>query len=244
MRKFNINFVIYRYEAILTIIILLLTGSIAVSSRDSEKKKIPPPEPQAPYRIAITFDDGPHPVYTEQLLSILKANNVRATFFVVGKQAMMYPALLREIAAGGHEIEVHTLTHRNLTRLNVAEIRKELFDTSELIRGIAGRRAVYFRPPGGQYNTKVVKAAEALNLSMVLWTVFPKDHEEDDKDIIIKRVMSQAADGGVILFHDGREPTYEAIPLVVKRLRDKGFGFVTVSELASEKRGDQTAWLK
>jgi peptidoglycan-N-acetylglucosamine deacetylase len=242
MRKFNFNFVIYRYEAILTIIILLLTGSIAVSSRDAEK--LIPPEPKAPYSIAITFDDGPHPVYTEQLLNILKANNVHATFFVVGKQAMVYPALLREIAAGGHEIEVHTLTHRNLTHLKVDEIRKELFDTSELIRGIAGRRAGFFRPPGGQYNVKVVKAAESLNLSMVLWTVFPKDHEENDKDIIVKRVMSQATDGGVILFHDGREPTYEALPIIVKQLRDKGYGFVTISELTAENRGDKTAWLK
>ena len=92
MRKHGFHFVVYRYEAILTIIILVLTGSIAVSSRD--KQSPPPPEPPAPYKIAITFDDGPRPHYTEQLLNILKANNVRATFFVVGNQVKLFPGLL------------------------------------------------------------------------------------------------------------------------------------------------------
>jgi len=242
MRKLSFHFIVYRYEAILTIIILVLTGSIAVSSRDNQSP--PPPEPPAPYKIAITFDDGPRPHYTEQLLNILSSNNVRATFFVVGNQIKMFPGLLRLISGAGHEVEVHTLTHRNLTFLSVTDIRKELFDTAELIRGISGQRSVYFRPPGGQYNAKVIKVAESLNMSMVLWTVFPKDHEEDDQNIIIKRVLAQATDGGVILFHSGREPTYEALPVIIKDLRDRGYRFVTVSELAKESSLDKTAWLK
>jgi peptidoglycan/xylan/chitin deacetylase (PgdA/CDA1 family) len=227
MRKLSFHFMIYRYEAMLAIIILVLTGSIAVSSRDNQSP--PLPEPPASYKIAITFDDGPRPYYTEQLLNMLRANNVRATFFVVGNQIKTYPGLLRLISGAGHEVEVHTLTHRNLTFLSVSEIRNELFNTAELIRGISGQRSVYFRPPGGQYNAKVVKVAESLNMSMVLWTVFPKDHEEDDQSVIIKRVLAQATDGGVILFHLGREPTYEALQAVIKVLRDRGYRFVTIS---------------
>ncbi|MFH1368693.1 MAG: polysaccharide deacetylase family protein [Elusimicrobiota bacterium] len=242
MHKFNFHLTIYRYEVILAMIILLMTGSIAVSSRDAEK--LAPPSKIYPLKVAITFDDGPHPKYTETLLRLLKDNGVRATFFLVGRQAMEYPNLVRMIVENGHEIESHTLTHRNLAHLSVSEIKAELSKTADILENLSGQRIAYFRPPGGQFNVKVIKAAEQIKMFMVLWTVFPKDHEEQSSSIIIQKVMSQVNDGGVVLFHSGREPTYAALPVIIKLLRDKGYRFVTVSELHKETPKDKLVWLK
>jgi len=100
---------------------------------------------------------------------------------------------------------VHTLTHRNLTFLSVTEIRKELFDTSELIAAYRGKDP-FFSGPGGQYNAKVVKVAESLNMSMVLWTVFPKDHEEDDPNVIIKECSpGDGRRGYIVPFRQGAD---------------------------------------
>lgn len=242
MPKFNFHIIIYRYEAILAMIILLLTGSIAVSSRDAGKYAAP--ERIFPYKAAITFDDGPHPVYTEELLGILRDNGAKATFFVVGMQAMQYPGLIRQILDGGNEVASHTLTHRNLAHLSVSEIKDELSKSAGLLENISGRREQYFRPPGGQFNVKVVKAAEQLNMKMVLWTVFPKDHQEEDPRVIVEKVMAQITDGGVVLLHSGRKPTYAALPVMIKLLRDKGYRFVTISELEKETPADKLVWLK
>lgn len=244
MLKFNFRLIVYRYEVILSAIILLLTGSIAVSSRDAEKLVATPHVKIPPLKAAITFDDGPHPKYTETLVKILKDNGVRATFFVVGSKAQEYPQLVRMIADNGNEVDGHTFTHGNMVHMSVREIKNELLQSSALLENILGRKVSYFRPPGGQFNLKVIKTAEQLNLRMVLWTVFPKDHEESNPSIIVHRVMSQITDGGVILLHSGREPTYAALPVIIKLLRDKGYRFVTISELQRETPKDKLVWLK
>lgn len=244
MFKFNYRLIIYRYEVILAAIILLLTGSIAVSSKDAEKQIAVAYEKLYPLKAAITFDDGPHLKYTETLVKLLKDNGARATFFVVGSKAQEHPDLVRMIADNGNEVECHTFTHRNLANLSVSEIKSELSGSTVLLESITGRKVSYFRPPGGQYNLKVIKSAEQLNMGMVLWTVFPKDHQESSSAVIIHRVMSQITDGGVILLHSGHEPTYTALPVIIKLLRDKGYRFVTIDELQRETPKDKLVWLK
>ena len=243
MFKINFHLVIYRYEIILALIVLLLTGSIVVSSKD-RAKDFAFRDPRYPYKIALTFDDGPHPVYTDRLISVLRQNKVPATFFVVGKMALQHPELVEELSLAGHEIEVHGFTHTNLTKLSERDVEKELNETRSIIEDITGKKCFFFRPPGGQFNDKVIKEASLLGEEMVLWSVFPKDHEENDPEIIIQRVMAQAADGGVVLLHSGRDPTIAALPEIIKRLREKGFEFVTVVELRSSATHSQLAWLK
>lgn len=242
MRKFNFHLVIYRYEVLLGAIILLLTGSISVSSRDAGK--LIAPERIYPYKIALTFDDGPYPEYTGRLVKLLEENGVKATFFLVGSRAMQHPELVRLLVSNGHEIESHTLTHRNMAHLSASEIKNELSKSVDLLNKISGCKISYFRPPGGQYNLKVVKSAELLGLNMALWTVFPKDHEEPDPAVITSKILQQAADGGVVLLHSGREPTITALPVAIKLLRDRGYRFVTLSELMEDTPKDKLVWLK
>ena len=242
MYKINFHFVVYRYEAILAMIIFLLTGSFAMSSKDSQIAF--PPVQRYPYSIAVTFDDGPHPEYTERILKILAEKHVPATFFVVGSQVFKHPGLARRISSCGHEIESHTMNHPNLKHLKQEQIKNELVMAQKIIRNVTGQESLYFRPPGGQFDKKVLSAASEMNLDMVLWTVFPKDHQEKNPEIIKKIVLEQSVDGGVIILHSGVDATIAALPEIIDELKNRGFRFLTVSQLKNESKKVQLAWLR
>jgi peptidoglycan/xylan/chitin deacetylase (PgdA/CDA1 family) len=234
--------VIYRYEIILAAIILLLTGSFAISSKDGGKAF--PPVQRYPYRIALTFDDGPHPGFTKEIIKTLKQEDVKATFFIVGSQALKFPELLRLISTSGHEVESHTMTHPNLKNLSKLEERSQLILTKQLIKNITNQDSNYFRPPGGQYDARTVEVAKSLGLEIALWTVFPKDHDQNDPEVIYKIVMEEASDGGVIILHSGRTATLKALPKIIKELKNRGYYFVTISQLNSCHYPNEVAWLK
>lgn len=239
MFKINFHLIVYRYELILVAIVLILAGSAVVSSKDRETKEL------YPYKIALTFDDGPHPYYTDKIVSILQNNNAKGSFFIVGRLAMEYPYLIQQISLAGNEVDIHTFTHRNLSKLKDDEIRRELSITASLIKDISNQKSIFFRPPGGQYNKKVLQIAGDLNQNMILWTVFPKDHEEDDPEVILKTVLRQAGDCGVVLLHSGRPATLQALPKIIQELRNMGYQFVTVSELKNyTNKPAQFAWYK
>lgn len=233
MLRIDLDITIRRYEIILALIILLLTGSVFIAPPERERPVFV--DNRYPYRIALTFDDGPHPYFTDRLLTLLKKEHVRATFFTVGRLVMEYPYLVQEISLAGHELAGHSFTHRNLSRLSDDEVRRELSITRGMIEDLSGKRVPYFRPPGGQYNQRVVSLGKSMGLSMVLWSVFPKDHEEPSSDVIVDRVLQQATDGGIVLLHSGVEATYNALPRIVSELRKRGYRFVTISELNKQK---------
>jgi len=241
MFKIDFHMVIYRYEVILAAIILLLTGGIAVSSRNTDNAF--PPEQRYPYRIALTFDDGPHVGYTKKLIDVLSRYNAKATFFVVGIRLEQNPELAKQLSNAGHEIENHTYNHKNLAHLNDSEIEEELMHHRMLIRNITHRDSCFFRPPGGQYDTKVVDVAYKNGLSMILWTVFTKDHDEKDPKIIVQRALDQATDGGVVLLHSGSDATVAALPAILKELNSRGYKFVTVADLYRDRKTHNFAWL-
>jgi peptidoglycan/xylan/chitin deacetylase (PgdA/CDA1 family) len=243
MFKVKFHLVIYRYEIILAAIILLLTGGIVVSSKD-KAIDFTFRDPRYPYKIALSFDDGPHPDFTDRIVGILRENKVPATFFVVGRMALEYPQLVEELSVSGNEVEGHSYNHNNLTKFSEQQIIKDLNLTRGLIEDLSGKKSFFFRPPGGNYDLKVVKAAGSVGEEMVLWSVFPKDHEENDPKVIVDRVLKQAADGGVVLLHSGREPTLIALPVIIKELRERGYQFVSVMQLRSASPPNQYAWLK
>lgn len=220
--KINIHFT-------LAVIAILLSGGISVSSHDDDL--LFSPVKHYPFKIALTFDDGPHPGFTGRIISVLSKEKIHATFFAVGSRMSEYPYLARYIVKEGNELAGHTFTHRNLTRLSKEEIVRELESTRTMIKSISGTDCRLFRPPGGRYNKGVVSISERLGYSMVLWTVFPKDHDENNPDVIIKKVLAQATDGGIVLLHSGRDATIAALPEIIHSLRRRGFRFVTVSEL-------------
>lgn len=181
--------------------------------------------------VALTFDDGPYPIYTERLLAVLDAYNVKATFFVVGINAASHPQLVQEMAKGGHLIGNHSHHHPNMSNLSEDDIRWEWQMCSHTIRAIIGKMPRFCRPPGGRYNSTVISAARKEGLSVVLWTANGADYTGISSKAIEKRVLSAVRPGGIILLHEGVENTIEALPTIIETLRSKGYRFVTLNEL-------------
>jgi peptidoglycan/xylan/chitin deacetylase (PgdA/CDA1 family) len=186
-----------------------------------------PPHPW----IALTFDDGPHPKMTEQLLTLLSQEKVPATFFVVGKMAERYPYLVQEIADGGHELCNHGYNHVRLSRLNHHDLLDELDRTRTAIRRITGHDTCYYRPPGGAYSRSMVQMASRAGYHMVLWSTLTKDVSGATVEQVTERIVQGAKDGGVVLMHSGMPNTLKALPAAIQILRNEGYQFVTVSTL-------------
>jgi cellulose synthase/poly-beta-1,6-N-acetylglucosamine synthase-like glycosyltransferase/peptidoglycan/xylan/chitin deacetylase (PgdA/CDA1 family)/spore germination protein YaaH len=198
------------------------------------------------HQVAITFDDGPDPRWTPKILDILKAANVKATFFLVGVNAERYPALVRRIVNEGHEIGNHTYYHPNLALCWPEHIRLELNATQLLLETITGRATTLFRPP---YNADTgptdlseltpLKIAEDLNYLVVLENIDPQDWAKPGVDIILRRIKQQRHDGSVILLHDAggdRSQTVEALPQILDWLHTRGDTVVPLSKLLGTTR--------
>ena len=187
-------------------------------------------------QIALTFDDGPHPVYTPRLLAILKQYQVKATFFVVGEQAERYPDLVRAEVAAGHSVGNHTYDHVSLIKIPANYVATEIKACGEVLEKITGRSPHLFRPPGGEYDDAVLEASEALGYTTVLWTDDPGDYASPGVAVIEQRTLERASSGGILLLHDGTEQTLEALPTIIETLRQRGFRFVTVDRLQGGMR--------
>jgi peptidoglycan-N-acetylglucosamine deacetylase len=181
--------------------------------------------------IALTFDDGPHAVWTEELLKVLRHEHVPATFFVVGKMADRYPNLIQEMEKDGHEIANHTYTHPRLSRLDNSEVLNELDETRATIRRLTGRDSVLWRPPGGDYTRHMLRATSKAGYKMVLWSVLTNDVVGASRPAIWRRIRQGADDGGIILMHSGVQRSMDMLPDIIALLRERGYHFVTVSTL-------------
>jgi peptidoglycan/xylan/chitin deacetylase (PgdA/CDA1 family) len=189
---------------------------------------------RSPLVIALTFDDGPSPVYTPQVLSILQRYKVHATFFCIGEWVQLYPGLVQEAFSAGNVIGDHTWSHPNLTRLSAYAVHWQLSSASAAIQYAIGSSPVLFRPPYGATDATVVSVASQLGLLQVMWTVDPRDWSRPGVDAIVNVVLSHATNGSIILMHDGggdRSETVLALPLIITALRQRGFSFVTISQL-------------
>lgn len=184
--------------------------------------------------IALTFDDGPWPGTTAQILDVLDQYGAKATFFVLGTQARANADLLRRVRGAGHEIGIHTWRHSKLTHLSFAAIVADLRRCQELLTQITGEPVRLMRPPYGAINASVQAASAQLGLRPVLWTSDTQDWRRPGEAAIFKRIMSSARPGAIILCHDGggnRWDTLKAIQRAVPALLQQGYKLVTVSEL-------------
>ena len=182
--------------------------------------------------VALTFDDGPHPVMTPWILELLDRYHVKATFFVVGKQAAMYPDLVREIASHGHELGSHSHTHRDLSKLDPPEIEQELVKSRAAIRQACGKVVTLFRPPGGNYDEKVRQAAAACGFTAVFWTENIGNYPGKSGNEIADAMTRKLYRGGIVLLHNGYDETQEALPALLPRLRRLRLRMDTISALA------------
>lgn len=191
--------------------------------------------------VALTFDDGPSPLWTPRILDELKEVGARATFFMVGEHVLKYPDIARRVAEEGHEIGNHSFNHRVLLYYTPEELEREIKKTEEAIQKITGKTTRYFRPPKAWILGWEKKKAKELGYGVVLWSLNSKDWVNFDDKYILKFLLTRLQPGDIILFHDGggafrpeggdRDETILAVRRFIERAREKGYSFVTLSEL-------------
>lgn len=182
--------------------------------------------------VAMTFDDGPHQSLTPQLLDILAARGIRATFYVVGRRVSMYPQLTARIANEGHEIGNHSYSHPRLINLGNAGLMHELDRTAQAIHQVVGRPPVTMRPPYGLLSERQRRLInETRGLPTILWSVDPQDWRRPGSSVVANRIVGGTRPGAVILAHDIIGSTVRAMPAALDALIARGYRFVTVSEL-------------
>lgn len=185
--------------------------------------------------VALTFDDGPKPGITEEILDILSRAGVPATFFVIGRHVAAYPDLVQRLVQAGMEVANHSYSHPNLTRLTDDELRWELLKTSGCLYDITGSAPTWFRPPGGNLTERVVRVASSLGMRACMWTVNGEQKELEGSGPLLNHVLGQVRPGAVILLHNGRRTTVTALPVLINQLRQRGYRFVTLSELVARQ---------
>jgi len=184
-------------------------------------------------RIALTFDDGPHPVHTAPLLDALAELDAPATFFVIGENVEANPALVARIAREGHELGNHTYRHRYLPLARSRSVERELRATDRAVARAAGVVPRIARPPWGGRSPRNVQVFHRLRKRVVLWDVNSFDWKGKPANDVVERVLERARPGSIILMHearDGGETTIEALRRLVPALRARGFQLVTVSD--------------
>lgn len=187
--------------------------------------------------IALTFDDGPHPKETHEVLDVLNKYNVKGTFFVVGKHANWYSEPLIRAAKEGHEIGNHTFTHPDISNLSSEDIKKEIKECEDTLFKLTGKKPTLFRPPYGSYSKdKLGEIAKECGYKIILWTTIDaKDWKNPPSSQISNIIINKAQNGDIILLHDyATENTVKALDTIIPEMMKKGYKFVTVSELINK----------
>lgn len=217
------------------------------SNRPSALPSVPPAGAKVSYSqvnitqpvVAMTFDDGPHPVLTPRLLDILKERNIKCTFFVIGRSAKAHPQIIRRMIAEGHEVANHTWTHASLTSRSDDQIRQELRQSEDALVAAANYRPQLIRPPYGAVNARIKQLMFAeFGYSTIMWSVDPQDWRRPGVGVVTSRLVNGAHPGAIMLAHDIHPPTIQAMPAMFDQLLAKGYQFVTVSQLLNLEKAN------
>lgn len=188
--------------------------------------------------VAFTFDDGPHEIYTPQLLTILAREELKATFFLLGKHVEKYPEIVKRIHSEGHEIGNHSFNHSFLPLYTKRYVKLQIETTSALIEKTVGSTPTYFRPPMGFFTPSVLDAISESGMTAVVGEVYPRDPYKPGVDKIVERVLSRIKPGSIIIMHDSgtfgkidRSQTVAAVSIIIDTLRERGYRFLTIGEL-------------
>jgi peptidoglycan/xylan/chitin deacetylase (PgdA/CDA1 family) len=189
-----------------------------------------------PKLIALSFDDGPYPVFTPLLLEELRRLGVPATFFLIGRDAQEWPELTRRIARFGNEIADHTYSHPDLDQESDATVRGEILGGRDALWALVHDASIrsFMRPPHGRFNEATIRVAQGLGYTMVLWNDDSGDWRTLTQNQIRDHLLAHATAPEIVLLHSGKLATVEALPEVVARFRAAGYRFVTVGELLAK----------
>ncbi len=185
-------------------------------------------------KIALTFDDGPHPRYTPQILDILKKYGIRATFFLIGENVELYPDLAKRILDEGHEIGNHTFTHMKISDTSKEQLKREMENCEQALFELTEYRPTLFRPPQGRLDKKVETLAEMFDYKVILWNIDTRDWAHESPEAIKHNVITNIESGSIILMHDfiaHNSPTPKALELFIPLLLEEGYSFTVISDL-------------
>ncbi len=179
-------------------------------------------------KVALTFDDGPHPQYTPEMLAALKERDVKATFFLLGEEVEKHPEIVKQIHEQGHLIGNHSYKHEQLSKLTMEQACAQLSRTNELVYEITGTYPSYIRPPFGDWQDKLDCE---VNMVEVLWDVDTLDWSSQNHAQIVNKVLKNVQENDIILMHDGYETSVTAAGEIIDTLKKQGYEFVTVDEI-------------
>jgi len=225
--------------SVLCLIVISVLVSVTVFSTGAHQvffgnavKKLPIYRVQTDEKkVAISFDCAWGVDYTDKLLSCMQEENVRCTFFMVEFWTKKYPEYVKKIDDYGHEIGTHSATHPYMSKLDKNSIKKELTSSSLAISEITGKSVQVFRPPYGDYNDLLIDTAKELGLFTIQWDVDSLDWKDLSASEITNRVLSRVKSGSIVLFHNQGLHTHQALPNIIKSLKQDGYTFVPIGEL-------------
>jgi len=181
---------------------------------------------------AMTFDDGPHAVQTPRLLDMLARWQIKATFYLIGRNAATHPGIVRRIVAEGHEVGNHSWSHPALGKMGDAAVRSELRRAHDAIASAGGVAPINFRPPYGSITPRQKDwIAAEFGYPTIMWSVDPNDWRDRNSSLVSSRILRAARPGSIILAHDIHATTVSAMPSTLPALAQRGLRFVTVSQL-------------
>lgn len=212
----------------LTLINPLLASDFQIAMETMEPTKPETPGDPNAKRIALTFDDGPHPIVTEQILDILDKYHAKATFFMLGSRVQYYPDIARDVLARGHEIGNHTWNHPVLTKLSSEQVLKEYSSTAAEIELAINQGATVFRPPYGATNNDI---NAQMPIPVVLWSIDTMDWKHRNAQQLLPYVKNNLHNNAIVLMHDIHQSTADGLDAVLAFLQEQGYEFVTVSEI-------------
>lgn len=196
------------------------------------------PKPTAPTKIiALTFDDGPSPQYTPEILSLLTRYHAHATFFVLGSEVAHWPNLVKDEVRQGSSVANHGFSHVNYYRVGVAGVIQDLNKTTELLKKDHIPMAPYYRPPYGNSNQRLVEALHQRGLTETLWSIDTRDWASPGTSFITKKVLQNATNGAIVLMHDSggnRSQTVSALAAILPVLEAEGYRFVTLPQYVQD----------
>ena len=233
IRKITLGFLTF---AIIINTLSFVCSADAIQDQNNETPKvvIHRKHENSEMKIALTFDDGPHPRYTPKILEILKKYDIKATFFTVGINAYYYPETYKSVLDSGHEIGNHTYTHPKVSKIEKGRLRREIEDCEDILYELAEYKTKLFRPPEGMIDSDILDLISDLDYSIILWDIDTRDWAHTPAEIIADNVINNISSGDIILMHDYigvNSPTCDALELFIPELLKKGYKFVVISEL-------------
>ena len=187
--------------------------------------------------ITLTFDDGPHPVFTPKILDLLAQHQVQATFFLIGKNVEEFPDVARSIHEQGHELANHSYSHPDLRKLSIAQIDEQLDRTDRLLAAIDGATKHQFRAPWGYVDMKVLKHCWRRKQAAIHWSVDSLDYRKKGSGLIVDRFQEHPPKGGdIVLLHDDNSDTLEALQTLLPQWKQQDLSLTTVSQALGHRQ--------